>query len=73
MNQPGGQSENKKYTNSQELLKNELLAANPIPLMGVESLESNQQSDKNKEHKENAVSVFSTCLDKIVQKYPELE
>jgi hypothetical protein len=40
---------------------------------GFEPLGANQQDAENKALTENTNSVLSTGLDKIVQKYPELE
>jgi len=39
---------------------------------GFEPLEPNQQPLKNKELTENENSVLSTCLDNLVQIYPDL-
>ena len=58
-----------RHKNSQDDLKTAYLAVNKVPPRGAESLDTNQQSAGNKELKENADSVLSTGLDKIVQKY----
>jgi hypothetical protein len=59
--------------NSQDTLQNTILAKNTIAPRGFEPLNENQQADDNKRLTENQNPVLSTSLDKIQQKYPELQ
>ncbi|MBN1972553.1 MAG: hypothetical protein JW787_02870 [Sedimentisphaerales bacterium] len=43
------------------------------PRVGLEPTSQNPQSIENKALTENQNSVFTTSLDKLVQKYPDLE
>ena len=63
----------KRYKKGRDTRKNNVLAGKIIAPRGFESLNTNRQTTNNKRLTENSNPVLSISLDKIVQKYPEIE